>query len=261
MSNASAESALQLHQAVLGHDTWNEDMPELAGFTREGYIAIDCLDDIEPSDLPTETLSRLRATPDESGGSYEIVLGRKVNSRYGTLSNLYGQWSDGQTWDADMVYEHAGRDVSFVRVSRVSGELAVAVHYFASTVESNEPNQPPLCEASVGVEDRTSLRKLVIETGEKGGSIVDFAKALHIDPMTGKPDEDLPKVTSEVDFRVNLAESLGDPLSHDVVDALHQDEEVARLMADAEQDLQPLTSEEVLAIAALVRNIETISQF
>lgn len=58
MSEANADSTLALREAILDHDTWNESMPELAGFDREGFATIDG-GRVERDQLPDATLARL----------------------------------------------------------------------------------------------------------------------------------------------------------------------------------------------------------
>ena len=104
------------------------------------------------------------------------------------------------------------------------------------------------------------MRQLALDMGEKGGSLVDLARAMGIDPITGKRDPDKPEVTSDTDLHINLANELGEPLSEEQIAALREDETVAAEMQLAETKLHPLTTPEILGLAMLARSAETSIQ-
>ena len=262
MSEASPESALALRKGILDHDTWDESPLELAGFTREGFVAIDG-GDVEPNQLPADVLARLgvkEADPDDRS-RYELVLGRRVNRRIGTLSSLYATWQEGQEWDPSYAYDDYGHDAAFIRVARLGVNALICAWYFVSAEESHEPDQSPLCDARVEIDDRMPFRQLTIDVGNKGGSLVEMARAIGIDPMTGELDPDRPEVSSNTDFRTRLANELGEPLSEAELAELNQDEGIAAEMQAAEAELHPLSTVEILGLAALVGSVQTSHQF
>lgn len=256
MSEVSPESALALRQAIIGHDTWNERMPRFAGLTHEGFVAIDG-GRVEHNQLPADTLVRLGVMEQDAddGSVYKIEFGRKLNG------HMHEAAPEGQSWDPAYVYDDYGANTAFMRVGRSRvGESGVDVLRFArytvSAQESYEPGQPPLCEAEVVVEDRLPLRQLIVGLNEKGGSMGDMAKAMNIDPIIGEHNIDKPEVTSDTDLRVNLAKELGEPLSTEEVAGLREDETVAAEMQKAETELHPLTTTEILGLAALARSVQ-----
>lgn len=266
MSEVSPESALELRQAILGHATWNESMPELAGFDREGFVAIDG-GRVERGRLPAVVLARLGiiAADADDGSKYELDLGRRVNRRFKTLSAMYAAWHPDRQWDPAYVYDDYGIDSAYVRIRRsnVNSEgvnALLAAYYTVSAEEPYEPGQPPLCSVRVDIEDHMPMRQLALDMGEKGGSLVDLARAMGIDPITGKRDPDKPEVTSDTDLHINLANELGEPLSEEQIAALREDETVAAEMQLAETKLHPLTTPEILGLAMLARSAETSIQ-
>ncbi len=260
MPDVRAESALELREAILGHDTWGEPMPELAGFTLEKYVTIDG-DVTDPAQLPPAVLGRLRAEGGDMSGHFAVVLGRKINSRYASLSDMYAQWPEGQKWEGADIYDDSGTDAAFLRVSRSSGNIAIAAYYFVSAMESFVPDQLPLCDARLKIEDITLLRRLIIDLGNKGGSLADLARALRVDLLTGAQDPDVPEVESMADLWVRLAEQRGEVITPDEAADLQSEDIVADAMTAAELELQPLINDEVLAVAALARKTKTSVQF
>lgn len=262
MSEVSPESALELRQAILDHDTWNESMPEFADFAREGFVTIDG-GEIERNQLSAPILARLGVIEtDIDESEYRVDLGRRINRTYGTLGDMYRALPEGQRWNPSNVYDDYGHDTAFIRVGRshISSEgveAALFAYYTVSAEEPFEPDRPPLCEVDVDIEDHLPMRQLFIELGEKGGSLVDMARALGIDPMTGERDSDRPNTISDTDFRINLANELGEPLSEEQIAELRADEAIAIEMRSAETEIHPLTTAEILGLATLARSIQT----
>ncbi len=261
MSDFSHESALQLRQAIVDRDTWDESMPELSGFTRDGFVAIDSEDDIDFDEIPTATLARLGIIGPNDDSRYTAAFGRRINRRFPNLSEMFRKWPPNQRWDAAYVYDDYGQDSAFMRIGRAGTNALVFADYTISAMESFEPGQPPLCTATVEVVDRMPMRQLSIELGDQGGSMLDIARAIGIDPASGNPDPDRVEPTRYAEFRINLANEIGVPLSKSEIARLHQDDIVNDELHAAETQIQPLDTAELLAVAALARSIRTSVQF
>lgn len=261
MSEVSPESALALRQGILGHDTWNESQPELSGFTRLGFIAIDG-GRVAPGQLPAEVRTRLGildpSAPD--GSRYELVLGRRHDRHYEMFGDMQADWPEGRQWDPSFVYDDHGIDAAFVRISRADKDVLLSADYLVSAQESFEPGQPPLCDVRVELEDHMPLRQRIVALGESGGSMLELATALGIDPKTGKRDPDKPHIDSETDMWAGTAKAMGVPMSEPEIEHMRSEEAARAEMRVAEEELQPLTTAEVLGLAALVRQVETFGQ-
>jgi hypothetical protein len=260
MSDVSPESALALREAILDHDTWNENQPEMA---LPGFIALDGYIPAR-AQLPIEVRTRLGITDPSArdNSQYEFVLGRRHNRRYTTLSDMYATWPKGQRWEPSFVYDDYGTDAAYVRVSRFDeGEdVLLGAHYFVSARESFEPGQPPLCDVRVELQDHMPTRRRMIELCNSGWGILGLAAAFGIDPMTGKHDLDKPDVESDTDMWAVAAEAMGTPMPQLKIEQMRAEEAAAAEMRVAEGELQPLTTAEILGLAALVRQVETTGQ-
>lgn len=265
MSDVNAESALELHQSIIDRPGWfDRGMAPYAGYVILGCVALDSKP-VDPRQLPASVLARLQATPTDCDGEYQVTFARRLGEKYPTLDDYFNTkmsapgWQPGTPFaDETDMYMDSGRNVGCVRIARACAEVLIYADYWTSTIDSDKPGQPPLCDVEVDVIDDTQRRNMQRQIGKMGGGILEVARAFGIDPMTGGPDPDLPQLhLDNVELIQDVAGQLGKPISHAQLKAMHQNAEVAKAMRTAEPELNPLTTEEVLAVAAFSRSIKT----
>lgn len=254
VSADNSDSAYDLHQAILQHATWREDIPTSAGSRVPGYACIDG-DVIARQELHPLVLKRLNVSLTSYRGDYSVSFGRKIDG-HSSLSDLYDDWTEYKKRQAHAIYQDMGERVAFMCVVREGGSMHRAAYYYINTAEPKVPDEPPVCSIEVDIEGRVSLRSAT--TSAQQGSLIDVAKALHINPATGEPYAYAPRKQSNQEFRAKLAAQIPQPPTQAEIEAFRQNDQNGNASSTAETRLQPVTTEEILALTALAKRIHTM---